>query len=76
MRSAFLALIAASLTACSASAPREVEARHEEACPATPSRLASPHAGRCYSRSDLERTGTATPADALRLLDPALTVHH
>jgi hypothetical protein len=75
MRFAFLALIA-SLAACSASAPREAQGRHEEACPATANRQLSPPAGRCYSRTDLERTGAATPGDALRLLDPALTVHH
>jgi hypothetical protein len=32
--------------------------------------------GRCYSRSDIERTGATTAADALPLLDPAITVQH
>jgi hypothetical protein len=31
--------------------------------------------GRTYTREDLERTGTADPGQALRLLDPAITVH-
>ena len=32
--------------------------------------------GRCYSRTDIERTGATTAADALPLLDPAITVQH
>jgi hypothetical protein len=31
--------------------------------------------GRTYTREDLERTGTADAGQALRLLDPAITVH-
>ena len=32
--------------------------------------------GRCYSRTDIERTGATTAADALPLLDPSITVQH
>jgi hypothetical protein len=32
--------------------------------------------GRCYSRTDIERTGATTAADALPLLDPAITIQH
>jgi len=31
--------------------------------------------GRTYTQEDILRTGAADPAQALRLLDPALTVH-
>jgi hypothetical protein len=30
--------------------------------------------GRTYSSADIQRTGAATPAQALRLLDPSITV--
>jgi len=32
--------------------------------------------GKSFSRADIERTGTTDLADALRRLDPAITVHH
>jgi hypothetical protein len=32
-------------------------------------------AERSYSKSDIYRTGSTTVADALRLLDPAITIH-
>ena len=32
--------------------------------------------GRSYSNEDIDRTGATTAGEALRLLDPALTVHH
>jgi hypothetical protein len=32
--------------------------------------------GRSYSNEDLERTGYTSTADALAVLDPAVTVHH
>jgi hypothetical protein len=32
--------------------------------------------GRCYSRTDIERTGATTAADALPLLDPSITISH
>ena len=31
-------------------------------------------AGRSYSRTDIDRTGATTAGDALRLLDPSITV--
>ena len=32
--------------------------------------------GRSYSRDDIDHTGSTSAEDALRLLDPAITVHH
>jgi hypothetical protein len=32
--------------------------------------------GRTYSSQDIDRTGQADTADALRLLDPAVTIRH
>jgi hypothetical protein len=31
--------------------------------------------GRSYSRDDIDRTGSTTAGEALRLLDPSITVH-
>jgi hypothetical protein len=31
--------------------------------------------GRSYSSEDINRTGSTTPGEALRLLDPSITVH-
>jgi hypothetical protein len=31
--------------------------------------------GRSYSRDDISRTGSTTAGEALRLLDPSITVH-
>jgi hypothetical protein len=31
--------------------------------------------GRSYSSEDIQRTGAVTPDEALRLLDPTITVH-
>jgi hypothetical protein len=47
----------------------------------TGSRIASDDAhcsafGRSYSNEDVDRTGATTPGEALRLLDPGLTVRH
>jgi hypothetical protein len=47
----------------------------------TGSRIASENAncsavGRSYSSDDIDRTGAATAGDALRLMDPSITVHH
>ena len=33
-------------------------------------------AGRSYSSDDISRTGSTTTGEALRLLDPSITVHH
>jgi len=35
-----------------------------------------PGIDRSYSSDDITRTGATTTGDALRLLDPAITVHH
>lgn len=32
--------------------------------------------GRSYSGDDINRTGASTAVEALRLLDPSITVHH
>jgi len=32
--------------------------------------------GRTYSKDDIDRTGATTPAEALILLDPSITVNH
>jgi len=32
--------------------------------------------GRAYTTDDINRTGATTAGDALRLLDPTITVHH
>jgi hypothetical protein len=32
--------------------------------------------GRSYSSEDIDRTGSTTAGDALRLMDPSVTVHH
>lgn len=32
--------------------------------------------GRAYSQEEIRRTGQQNVADALRMLDPAVTVHH
>jgi hypothetical protein len=33
------------------------------------------HPGRSYSKDDISTTGADTAADALRLLDPSITIH-
>jgi outer membrane cobalamin receptor len=32
--------------------------------------------GRSYSSDDIDRTGATTVAEALRTLDPSITIHH
>jgi hypothetical protein len=32
--------------------------------------------GRAYTREDIDRTGATTTEDAMRLLDPSVTIHH
>jgi hypothetical protein len=32
--------------------------------------------GRSYSQNDIDRTGQTDTAEALRMLDPSVTVHH
>ena len=32
--------------------------------------------GRSYSSDDINRTGSTTVGEALRLLDPSITIHH
>jgi hypothetical protein len=72
-----LALI---LAACAGSgSPKPEVAQNVKCVPQTGSRIPTEDSnytsvGRCYSSTDVERTGAATSADALRLLDPALTI--
>jgi hypothetical protein len=35
-----------------------------------------PAFGRSYSSDDIDRTGSPTAGEALRLMDPSITVHH
>ena len=55
---------------------------HNSACLSqTGSRIAGNDAnctaiGRSYSSDDIDRTGSTTAGEALRLLDPSITVHH
>jgi len=54
-------------------------ARNTQCVPQSATRIAaqdptSTSVGRCYSSTDIERTGATTAADALPRLDPAITV--
>jgi hypothetical protein len=74
------------LTACAASMgvkpnPAAALAQNAACAPQTSSRIAANSTnctgiGRSYSSDDITRTGATTTGDALRLLDPAITVHH
>jgi len=52
---------------CSLPTASRIPAKSDE-CSAVP--------GRTYSETDVERTGQTNAADALRMLDPTITVHH
>jgi hypothetical protein len=49
-------------------------------CVKTGSRLPSENCstapGRSYTKDDVDRTGAITTQDALRQLDPSITIHH
>jgi hypothetical protein len=75
------------LTACAANTavkpnPAAAALVQNAACsPQSSSRIAANPANcagfdRSYSSDDITRTGATTTGDALRLLDPAITVHH
>ena len=76
------------LTACAANttsvkpSPATAALVQNPACaPPGSSRMAAnpancPGIDRSYSSDDITRTGATTTGDALRLLDPAITVHH
>jgi hypothetical protein len=76
------------LAACAANTPgvkqmpaaSPLAAQNHSCLTQTGSRLAADNAdcsafGRSYSREDIDRTGSVTAAEALRLLDPSITVH-
>lgn len=81
------AAVSASTIACSG-APQPRPDSHAAATAARPCGIASasripesPDAcsaspGRTYSQQDVERTGQTDVADALRMLDPSVSVHH
>lgn len=82
-RSVLFGLLIAAMTAGCAVTPAT---RYAESAPstmnhclATGSRIASGNGecssvpGRSYSKADLDRTGALTTAEALRMLDPALS---
>ncbi|HET9389835.1 MAG TPA: hypothetical protein VFO44_09330 [Steroidobacteraceae bacterium] len=80
-------LVSASLLGCATSPnPRTASAKDAALRPNcirdTGSRLpANPPgcqnvAGRSYSQDDIDRTGQTDAANALRMLDPSVTVHH
>jgi hypothetical protein len=63
-----------------AQAPKPAE-RPYLCAPQSDSRLPAsdrkcPQFGHSWSSQDIQRTGATTVGDALRLLDPTLTVHH
>ena len=77
-----LAACAARTAGVKPSAERSASVAPHPACLSqTGSRIAGNDAhcsafGRSYSNEDIDRTGATTAGEALRLLDPALTVHN
>ena len=90
LRSTSAILAATVLLAACATAPGNVKPAPATAAAVThdpncPTQTGSPIAvngkecmgiGRAYTREDIDRTGAITPEDALRLLDPSVTIHH
>jgi hypothetical protein len=81
----------ATLILCAACAARTADVKpkapastlaQDSGCPTqTGSRIAASNAncsvaGRSYSHDDIDRTGATTAVEALRLMDPSITVHH
>jgi hypothetical protein len=67
------------LSGCAAEAG-SVAVEHNPACPATGSRLSANGAdcsifSRSYSSEDISRTGATQASEALRLMDPSITVN-
>jgi hypothetical protein len=77
-----LALILAGCAASGSSKPGGASVAQNTTCvPQSATRIAAQDptytsVGRCYSRTDIERTGATTAADALPLLDPSITIQH
>lgn len=81
-----LAVASVSVMGCS-SAPRATpdwrasQAAADTCLPRSASRIPQDSAcargpGRAYSQEEIQRTGQQNVADALRMLDPSVTVHH
>jgi len=81
------AVVSASAMGCSATPQPRPDARIATASPrpcsmASASRVpisseeCSAAPGRTYSQEDVQRTGQTNVADALRMLDPSVTVNH
>jgi hypothetical protein len=73
------ACLAAALAAC-ASAPPTQHTASNTACKTAagpgPQPQLSPGQCKSYSGDDLQRTGEENAGDALRMLDPEVTIHH
>lgn len=68
------------LVGCTAATvkPQPVAARNDPVCVTATRISSSPPCGapgRVYSGQDIQNTGATTVAEALRLLDPSITVH-
>jgi len=84
LRVAGAALVVLALGACASTPPASKSAATARAtapanCVATPTGLLAPPKdcagfGHTWTQTDIDRTGAATTAGALRLLDPTLTV--
>ena len=77
-----LGTLSLGLAACASSPPAKAPAAaaHEQrGCVESASRVPGESTctgfGRAYTQDDIKRTGAADPAEALRLLDPSLTIH-
>jgi outer membrane cobalamin receptor len=70
-------LLLVGCTAASVKPQAAADARNDRAC-VTATRISSSEPcgspGRVYSDKDIENTGATTAAEALRLLDPSITV--
>jgi len=84
MLKSLLPLAGLALLAACASTPRPGEAvasaRPNSACIPDASRIQPTKDPMCafgasYSQQDLQRTGTADPGQALRILDPSISIH-
>jgi len=77
---ALVAIAAAGCTTTPANRYAESSAPATKYCLSTGTRIVSKDdefsspAGRSYSKSDIDRTGASTTADALRMLDPTISV--
>jgi hypothetical protein len=77
---ALVAIAAAACTTTPANQYAESSAPATKYCLTTGTRIVSKDdecsspAGRSYSKSDIDRTGALTTADALRTLDPSISI--